>query len=1300
MQIRRKGFSLIELIIAITVIVILTVAAYIGIQKAQNLMKGNRMTNDLVAIESALNQYYHDHDKTFPLPDFSASLNMNMLCFNAEAAFSECEDAAFYQGLIDNNLLTKRYLPEIPFDPWSGTNYAYGVSADGKYFMIAGTLQNTDGTYSAYAISNLYKGYHLPSLIRAYDSQNFVMHKGDYLPYSTNPLKLSAQIVNPIGLVTVTHGVMTKSIDDTLYPGDIIETAAGATADIFFSDGSVSRLGENSRLEISEGSSAAKNSDDNIVTKIKLKLLNGKIWNKVVRLANESEFNVETTTAIAGVRGTEFGACVNDPLVCSSGEKIIIKSGKVEVSKIDAGSLPTGTPVTLAVLTNPLEIDASKTTLSSGDVQSVSDSATIDFIESNAVSLLHPGIYPYITQFEVGEAGTDSIIAKVGMNGFKSGDYNISGFEIFRKSDFEEDAERKLKSESGSGTGMVTVSTEIPAGYAADPGSLHPGEFLYDETGKAYYFAFEKPAMSGTRLPLEGIVIRAYSDEYIPGVGMNRVYSGFSWPAVGFNILDSDIATGSYIIDFTDSSFYTRLADAYECRLNITSPVSGSASVSLTPEFRWKMTGECADIDHYEIEVHEITDSTVVSDTVPASQTFFPVTAELTAETGYTLKIAAYEAGGELLAKAENTFTTHPVGAPEPVLVSIALTSDPGPWYSDGTTSHTIGATGTFDDTTTAGVTGDCVWSPSPAGTFDGYTFTPTEDFNGNVDLSCTIGSVTGTLNVTIKKVAISGIQLTRGCPVPIISNGSTCPITAMAIYNNGDTEDLTSSCSAATAPEGWYASTGTFSANVYSPPADYDGTVSIQCNVNGKTGTLSGIPVVPLRIASVTDISVDRPILNDGGVYTFSATGKMNDGTEGVDITDDCVWTSATTPKAGDFTDNLFTSDPHFFDDSLTLKTKNPSFTCTTVNGVVKSVLKTITAVPTLANTCADKGGYWDEDASYCWIIAAAKANCSTACYGLGETIGAPVACDTTEEWNGTTAIYSALGFSSSTSLGINAPENSFAPYVHNGGLRTRYSTYVPSPPTKPTFSCDTFPTGTDDERICACLQPEPATAVGTIHISPDPAVAPMVAGNAIAYTFTADITRADTTTVTTGSECAWRASDTAAGSWNGNVFTPDDEAYTGGTVTFFCDTDSDDSSAPMNSIDITISPVVTGTLLADVCNTGNGGYLDGSTCWILSAKNESCEDACSLFGSANSVTATVSCVTGDWNVDDAVCSGLKTGFTVYTTPIAKDYAPYVASADCRSRDTSCSTPYTDCPSQTCTASSPLFQRICKCSD
>ena len=117
-----------------------------------------------------------------------------------------------------------------------------------------------------------------------------------------------------------------KSLNETLYEGDVIITGnpndppfADGSVDIYFSDGSITHLDDDSELQLKH-MKIDKNDAEGTVTKILLKLNLGKIWSKVVRLSEKSEFRVETTSSIAGVRGTEFSVDRDGNVAFKSGE--------------------------------------------------------------------------------------------------------------------------------------------------------------------------------------------------------------------------------------------------------------------------------------------------------------------------------------------------------------------------------------------------------------------------------------------------------------------------------------------------------------------------------------------------------------------------------------------------------------------------------------------------------------------------------------------------------------------------------------------------------------------------------------------------------------------------------------------------------------------------------------------------------------------------------------------------------------------------------------------------------------------
>lgn len=87
----------------------------------------------------------------------------------------------------------------------------------------------------------------------------------------------------------------------SLMEGDWLRTEENSSVEIAFADGTESKLGSYTQVYIShltEGEEASQAS---------IKVWSGQMWNKVKRLFNvDDEFEVETPTAIMGVRGTMF----------------------------------------------------------------------------------------------------------------------------------------------------------------------------------------------------------------------------------------------------------------------------------------------------------------------------------------------------------------------------------------------------------------------------------------------------------------------------------------------------------------------------------------------------------------------------------------------------------------------------------------------------------------------------------------------------------------------------------------------------------------------------------------------------------------------------------------------------------------------------------------------------------------------------------------------------------------------------------------------------------------------------------
>jgi len=147
---------------------------------------------------------------------------------------------------------------------------------------------------------------------------------------------------------------------DGLDVGDIIRTKSESRAQITFTDGSRINLAQNSRVRIKVFSYEAKSKK----RKSMLQIFRGKLRAMESRFfgGSDSTFEVETPTAVAAVRGTDFFAVVNafplssDTIVLdgSVGARNVMEEvegevllGQGEAATVGYGKTPERRPVTL-----------------------------------------------------------------------------------------------------------------------------------------------------------------------------------------------------------------------------------------------------------------------------------------------------------------------------------------------------------------------------------------------------------------------------------------------------------------------------------------------------------------------------------------------------------------------------------------------------------------------------------------------------------------------------------------------------------------------------------------------------------------------------------------------------------------------------------------------------------------------------------------------------------------------------------------------------------------------------------------
>lgn len=115
---RSAGFSLVELLVVITIIAILSVVAYTALGGQTEKARNARRQSDLSTIQSALEIYFIEHNNKYP---------------------SELDDGSLVSTDID---LVPKYMPKMALDPTTGQKYDYKTNGTFKKYQLAATLED------------------------------------------------------------------------------------------------------------------------------------------------------------------------------------------------------------------------------------------------------------------------------------------------------------------------------------------------------------------------------------------------------------------------------------------------------------------------------------------------------------------------------------------------------------------------------------------------------------------------------------------------------------------------------------------------------------------------------------------------------------------------------------------------------------------------------------------------------------------------------------------------------------------------------------------------------------------------------------------------------------------------------------------------------------------------------------------------------------------------------------------------------------------------------------------------------
>lgn len=130
-KISKKGFSLVELLVVITIIAVLSVVAYSAVGGQTGKARNSRRQQDLSTIQSSLEIFYIENNNKYP---------------------DQLDDGASGSA----NDLVPKYMPKMALDPATNAKYDYETNATNKKYQLGASMETDDvgDGYTAYIIGN------------------------------------------------------------------------------------------------------------------------------------------------------------------------------------------------------------------------------------------------------------------------------------------------------------------------------------------------------------------------------------------------------------------------------------------------------------------------------------------------------------------------------------------------------------------------------------------------------------------------------------------------------------------------------------------------------------------------------------------------------------------------------------------------------------------------------------------------------------------------------------------------------------------------------------------------------------------------------------------------------------------------------------------------------------------------------------------------------------------------------------------------------------------------------------------
>ena len=160
----NHGFTLLSLVVTVTIVVILAAAVYVWIDPVARVgaAKNQRRQNEVLAIATALTDYMKDHKGALPLLGGVGTTTKKVLCSsNTSLTCGSDTDGCL---VIDDTDFTNKYLLNLPVDPDKSTQadtgyYVQKSTTTGRLIVGACTTYGSDIITYKPQVSISCKGY-------------------------------------------------------------------------------------------------------------------------------------------------------------------------------------------------------------------------------------------------------------------------------------------------------------------------------------------------------------------------------------------------------------------------------------------------------------------------------------------------------------------------------------------------------------------------------------------------------------------------------------------------------------------------------------------------------------------------------------------------------------------------------------------------------------------------------------------------------------------------------------------------------------------------------------------------------------------------------------------------------------------------------------------------------------------------------------------------------------------------------------------------------------------------------------